>query len=195
MLRRVVEAFVARRLMKVDVAVVVARIFPTVSCVEVAVILVPSNQRREFEERVVLFVPPELIARALESVSAPVAENDDVADCPKYAVFPFTFVAKKLEVVAVVAVSVPPTMTLPAVSMEVVAVPPKYARYAESMVEEEFVNCWRAVHAFAFVRLSAREEADPPIKAPRVPVTESVPPVVREEVATDWYTLLPPYTI
>ena len=128
-------------------------------------------------------------------VSIPAPENDDVADCPKYAVFPFTFVAKKLDVVAVFAVSVPPTMTLPAVSMEVVAVPPKYARYAESMVEEEFPNCCKAVHAFAFVRLSAREEADPPIKAPRVPVTESVPPVVREEVATDWYTLLPPYTI
>jgi len=104
----------------------------------------------------------------------------------------FAFVAKKLEEVALarvvfpaVAVSVPPTTTLPAVSMVVVAVPPKYARYAEKSVDDAFENCWSAVQVLAFAVLSESVPAEPPTSAPKVPLYESDEPIVAVVVATE----------
>ncbi len=57
------------------------------------------------------------------------------------------FDAKKLvevafaRVVLPVTPKVPATCTLPAESIVVVAVAPKYARYAEKILEDAFVNC------------------------------------------------------
>ena len=87
-------------------------------------------------------------------------------------------------------------VSIPAPSNEEVAVPPKYAVYAERRVEEELVNCWRAVHAFALVKLSASVAFDPPMRAPKEPVVVRVLPESESVVvATLWYVLLPPYTI
>lgn len=74
----------------------------------------------------------------LVRVRVPVLLNDDVAVPPKKAVFEVWFVEYKFEVVAFARVvlpvtpSVPATWTLPAPSIVVVAVAPKYARYAEN---------------------------------------------------------------
>lgn len=49
--------------MKVEVAVVVERILPTVSCDEVAAIFVPSKYRMAFVAKAVLLVPPLVMPR------------------------------------------------------------------------------------------------------------------------------------
>ena len=67
------------------------------------------------------------------------------------------FVVVAIEsVVFPVTVKVPATATLPAESMVVVAVAPKYARYADKIELEALVNCWSPVQLFAFVRLTPR---------------------------------------
>ena len=108
------------------------------------------------------------------------------------------FVAKKVVVVAAFNVVVPDTVSafatarLPKPSMVVVAVAPKYARYAEKSVEEAFVNVWSAVQLLAFPVLRESVPALPPTRNPRVPEYASDPPTVAVVVATDWYTLFPP---
>ncbi len=58
-------------------------------------------------------VPPEVPASAVESVSAPVEENDEVAVAPKRAVLPERSCVKKFVEVALVRVVLPETVSVP----------------------------------------------------------------------------------
>lgn len=59
--------------------------------------------------------------------------------------------------------------------MDVVAVPPNHACVAEMPVVEAFaVNCWSAVHVFAFPRLSPIVRAVLPLYVPEKVRVESV---------------------
>ena len=73
---------------KVEVAVVVATKFPTVSCVPVATSAVPAafEVMIEFGANDVEPVPPDDTASACARVSTPAVLNDDVAVVPKYAI-------------------------------------------------------------------------------------------------------------
>ena len=51
----------------------------------------------------------------------------------------------------------------PVDEIDVVAVAPKYAWYAESIDDDALENCCRAVHVFAFARLSHTVCALPPL--------------------------------
>ena len=58
------------------------------------------------------------------------------------------------------------SVSAPVDENEEVAVPPKYARYALSCVDDAFANCCKPVQVFAFVRLRPMVRAVPPLYVP-----------------------------